>query len=85
MDSDASGTPGKFKRFNAGLAYYLDNAFKFFFTLFKFFIKVAGVIALTFPFVLFGMCLVSPDSAIKTLEALTALIRLIIDLFKGVG
>lgn len=78
-------TPGKFKRFNAGLAYYLDNAFKFFFTLFKFFIKVTGILVITFPFVLFGMCLVSPDSAIRTLEALTHLIRLIINLFNGIG
>lgn len=85
-DIEATQTPpGKLDKFNRGLAYYLNNIFKFIWTVAWFFIKLSGVLLFVFPFVLFGMCLVSPDSAIKTLEALTHLLQLIINLFRGVS
>jgi hypothetical protein len=72
----------RFKRFNDAFAYYLGNVFRFVWTLFRFFIKLAGVSAITFPLILFGMCLVSPDSAVQTIEAFARFLNVIVELFR---
>ena len=77
--------PRKFAAFNAGFGYFLDNIFRFVFSILKFFIKVSGVVFIAFPFVIFGMCIAAPESAVKTLEALTSLLQTIINIFKTVG
>jgi ABC-type transport system involved in cytochrome bd biosynthesis fused ATPase/permease subunit len=84
MDMNDNKIPGKFERFNIKLAYYLNNVFKFIFALFKFCAKTAALIIITFPFILFGMCIVSPAAAIKTLEVVAQFAQIIINLFKQI-
>jgi hypothetical protein len=73
--------PERFKKFNGGLAYYLDNIFKFVFVIFKFFIKLSGLMLFTFPILVFGMCLVAPDAAVKSLETIVQLIQTTLNIF----
>lgn len=72
----------RFKRFNDGLAYGLDNIFRFVWTITKFCVKVSGVSLFLFPFVIMAMCIISPESATATLEALMRFIQNVINIFK---
>lgn len=71
-----------FEKFNNSMSYWLGNIFKFFWTIFKFLIKVCGVLLITFPLIIIGMAFISPETAVKTIEAIAAILRAFIDIFK---
>jgi ABC-type transport system involved in cytochrome bd biosynthesis fused ATPase/permease subunit len=73
----------QFKAFNDKLEYILNNAFRLIRILFKFLVKTGGILFITMPFVLVIMCIVAPEKALNALEAINAILKLILDRFKA--
>jgi cytoskeletal protein RodZ len=74
----------KFETFNNGLAYYLKNIRRFIWTVVKFVIIIAGILAVAFPFVIVALLFVSPESAVKAVKALSEILEIMINLFLNV-
>jgi hypothetical protein len=73
---------GFFVKFNNGLNYYLKNIIRLIWTLTKFFIFIMGVGLIVFPFILFGMVIVSPSYSVEVVKALGEILETLIIVFQ---
>ncbi|MDR1905391.1 MAG: hypothetical protein LBQ27_00540 [Clostridiales bacterium] len=71
-----------YTRFNNALDYYLKNTMKLIWVLTKFFVFVTGVCLIASPFIIFGMSIISPDSAVKFVKALGEILETLINVFR---
>jgi hypothetical protein len=81
-DSAKKEKPRIFDKFNAKLSYYLRNIVKLTWSIAKFFILMSGIFSLASPFILFGMILIDPDGAVKTVKALAEILETLISSIK---
>lgn len=71
----------RFEIFNNVLSYYLKNIRRFIWTVVKFVIIIAGILALMFPFIIIILLFISPENAVKVAKTLAEILEIIISFF----